>query len=208
MDCLELRRGLADGVDGNDAAQQSHLKTCQKCSALLADMERISASARELREAAEPSPLVWNSIEIALRQEGLIHPPRPSRSLLPSLGSRWTWARWLAPAAAALLIAIGVYVRQHSANPPLAGSVFPGGVAKIADAEGLDDADLLQEIAQQSPAQREQYADNLRHVNDSIRDAQNDIAANPNDAEARHSLMDAYQQKAMLFELAMDRSLP
>ena len=34
------------------------------------------------------------------------------------------------------------------------------------------------------------------------------IAENPNDEEARRSLMEAYQEKAMLFDLAMDRSLP
>ncbi len=53
-----------------------------------------------------------------------------------------------------------------------------------------------------------QYADNLRHVNEYIQDAKVIVAANPNDEEARRSLMEAYQQKAMLFELAMDRSLP
>jgi hypothetical protein len=73
---------------------------------------------------------------------------------------------------------------------------------------GLNDDDLLQEIAQQSPALQAQYADNLRRVNQYIQDAKSVVAANPNDDEARRSLMEAYQQKAMLFELAMDRSLP
>jgi hypothetical protein len=35
-----------------------------------------------------------------------------------------------------------------------------------------------------------------------------DVEADPNDEEARRSLMEAYQQKAMLFDMAMDRSLP
>jgi hypothetical protein len=33
------------------------------------------------------------------------------------------------------------------------------------------------------------------------------VADNPNDEEARRSLLEAYQEKAMLFDLAMDRSL-
>jgi len=53
-----------------------------------------------------------------------------------------------------------------------------------------------------------QYTNNLQHVNQYIQDAQSVVAANPNDDEARRSLMEAYQEKAMLFELAMDRSLP
>jgi hypothetical protein len=55
---------------------------------------------------------------------------------------------------------------------------------------------------------RQEYADNLRHVNEYIHDAKDIVASNPNDEEARRSLMEAYQEKAMLFELAMDRSLP
>ena len=53
-----------------------------------------------------------------------------------------------------------------------------------------------------------QFAENLRHVNQYIQDAKNVVATDPNDEEARRSLMEAYQEKAMLFELAMDRSLP
>jgi hypothetical protein len=66
----------------------------------------------------------------------------------------------------------------------------------------------LQEISAQAPAMRQEYADNLRHVNEYIHDAKDIVASNPNDEEARRSLMEAYQEKAMLFELAMDRSLP
>jgi predicted kinase len=67
---------------------------------------------------------------------------------------------------------------------------------------------LWQEVADESPALQAQYADNLRRVNQYIQDAKSVVADNPNDDEARRSLMEAYQQKAMLFELAMDRSLP
>ena len=73
---------------------------------------------------------------------------------------------------------------------------------------GLNDDDLLLELAQQSPAVKAQYTDNLRRVNEYIVDAKSVVAANPDDEEAHRSLMEAYQQKAMLFELAMDRSLP
>jgi hypothetical protein len=53
-----------------------------------------------------------------------------------------------------------------------------------------------------------QYVENLRRVNQSIHDAQGVVDESPNDEEARRSLMEAYQQKSMLFEMAMDRSLP
>jgi hypothetical protein len=179
---------------------------------LVAELNLIAAAAIALRAADEPSPRVWNSIEIAMRQEGLIRPPRTSRSLLPSLGSRWAWARWALPLAAAVLITVGVYVRQTSLPVQLARNTAPAAAVSsdVSDAAiaGLNDDDLLQEAAQQSPAMQAQYTDNLRRVNQYILDAKGVVAANPNDEEARRSLMEAYQEKAMLFDLAMDRSLP
>jgi len=219
MNCVELRNSLAESEDGASAEQspeqQNHLKICPECSALVADLNLIASSAVALRAADEPSPRVWNSLEIALRQEGLIRPPRPHRSLIPSLSSRWGWARWMAPAAAALLIAVGVYVRQHSLPEQLARNAAQpvvSGAASDATSDleiaGLNDDDLLQEISGQAPAIQAQYEDNLRHVNEYIRDAKSNVAANPNDEDAHRSLIEAYQQKAMLFDLAMDRSLP
>jgi len=207
MNCVELRRSLAEIEDGSSENQQAHLQNCPACSALVAELEAVAAAALQLRATEDPSPRVWNSIEIALRQEGLIHPPRANRSLLPSLGTRWGWARWLAPAAAALLIATGIYVRQHSQTPTMAHDVGRQPVSYAAVA-GLNDDDLRQEIATQSPVLQAQYEDNLRSVNESIRDAEGNVQANPNDEEARRELDEAYAQKAMLFEMAVDPSLP
>ncbi len=210
MNCVELHKSLAETEDGSSAAQQAHLKTCPECSALVRELDLIAASAITLRASDEPSPRVWNSIEIALRQEGLIR-PQPNRSLLPSFSSRWAWARWLAPAAAVVLIAVGVYIRQQSPVERFTQTAIqPATSNAVSDAAigGLNDDDLLQEIAAQTPAMQAEYADNLRRVNEYIHDAKDVVAANPDDEEARRSLMEAYQEKAMLFELAMDRSLP
>jgi len=212
MNCVELQNSLAESENGSSAEQQDHLKACAQCSALVGDLKLIASAAAELRGADEPSPRVWNSIEIALRQEGLVHPPRAGRSLIPSLGSRWAWARWMAPAAAALLFAVGLYVRQNSISVQRAGNEGSAAVSEqpVSDLAiaGLNDDDLLQEIAHETPAMKTQYEDDLRRVNEYIQDAKGIVAANPNDEEARRSLMEAYQEKAMLFELAMDRSLP
>ena len=210
MTCVELEHSLAEIDDGSSAEQRAHLKNCPKCAALVADLLVIACTAGDLRAAHEPSPRVWNSIEIALRQEGLIRPPSSRHSLLPSFGSQWGWARWAAPVAAALLITVGIYVRQHKQVQVASNIVQPtiSGSANDAQLAGLNDDDLMQEVGQQSPALKAQYADNLRRVNDSIQDAKTSVAADPNDEDARRSLMEAYQQKAMLFELALDRSLP
>ena len=207
MNCVELQASLVEIEDGRSSEQREHLKTCPNCAALVAELLRIASTAVELRAVDEPSPRVWKSIESRLREEGIIRPQR-GKSVLPSLDSRWGWARWMAPAAAALLVAAGLYVRQHLPSPQEARKTAPAAAVPDLAIAGLNDDDLLLEVAQQSPTLQAQYADNLRRVNEYIQDAKGVVAANPNDEEARRSLMEAYQQKAMLFELAMDRSLP
>jgi len=211
MNCVELRQSLAEVEDSSSAEQQAHLAGCPACSTLVADLNLIISTAAELRKVDEPSPRVWNSIAIVLRQERLIRPPGESRSLVASFGTRWGGARWMVPAAAALLILVGIYANQHSLSTRLTKDTHPLPVpaanVAVADA-GMNDAELLQEVADRAPFMKMQYEDNLRRVNEYILDAQSTVDANPNDAEARRSLMDAYQQKAMLFEMAMDRSLP
>jgi hypothetical protein len=211
MTCVELQESLIESESGSSAAQRAHLRDCPQCAALVADLLVIACAAGDLRDFHEPSPRVWSSIEAALRREGIIRPQHAGRSFLGSLSS--SWARWALPVAAALLITIGIVVRQHAPSPQLAREGFlpqptvSDGAADVVLA-GLNDADLLAEISQQAPALQAQYAENLRHVNEYIRDAKDSVAANPDDEEARHALMDAYQEKALLFELALDRSLP
>jgi len=45
-------------------------------------------------------------------------------------------------------------------------------------------------------------------VNEYIRDAEESAQADPNDEEAQQSLMDAYEQRAMVYDMALDRSMP
>jgi hypothetical protein len=213
MTCIELQESLADVELGTSPEQLIHLKTCPECSALVRELNAIISSAVDLRGADEPSPRVWNSIRIALREEGLIHPPRPRRSLLPSFDSPWGWSRWLAPMAAALLIVVGTYIYRNAPSQvaTYVEPAIPATNAVTSDASsiaGLNDADLLQEAAKQTPAMQAEFAEDLRRVNQYIHDARDVVAANPNDEEAHRSLLEAYQEKAMLFDLAMDRSLP
>lgn len=214
MTCIELQESLADAGLGTNPEQQNHLSVCPECAALVRELNWIVSSAVDLRAADEPSPRVWNSIEIALRREGLIHPQSSPRSLLPSFNAPWGWRGWLAPAAAALLIALGSYFYEHEPSTQVANNVArsagPAANVITSDASivGLNDADLLQEAAQQTPAMKAEFEEDLRRVNQYIRDAREVVAANPNDEEAHRTLLEAYQQKSMLFELAMDRSLP
>jgi hypothetical protein len=204
MNCVELQQSLAEVEDGSTPEQSIHLKTCPACSELLEELNLIVATASELQASDEPSPRVWNSIEIALRQEGLIRPQAAVERLnMPSFAARWGWARWLVPAAALLLLTVGIQERRQSS--PGGASQQAALVEPVLNPSGLNDEDLLQEVSDNAPTMRSQYEENLRRVNDSIRDDQSAVNESPNDEDARRALMDAYQQKSMLFEMAMDR---
>jgi hypothetical protein len=206
MNCVELQESLAEVEDGSSAEQRAHLVACPACSEMVKELDLIIAAAGQLQAADEPSPRVWNSIEIALRQEGLIRPQRSGLLPMSSFGARWGAARWLVPAAATLLVVLGIYVRRESSPQPVAQQASI--TAPATSPTDLNDDDLMQEVAANTPAMKSQYADSLRRVNESIREAQDFVDESPNDADARRSLMDAYHQKSMLFEMAMDRPLP
>ena len=213
MTCVELQASLAENENASSSEQRAHLRSCPECSALVADLLVIACAAGELRAAHDPSPRVWNGIETALRREGLIRPQRTKGSLLPAFSASWGWTGWMLPVAAALLVTVGILIRQHSASHEVASNENPSTTVAKSEAPldlstGLNDADLMQEVEQQPAALQAEYSDSLRRANQYIEDAKSALAADPNDEEARRSLMEAYQQKAMLFEFALDRSLP
>jgi hypothetical protein len=124
--------------------------------------------------------------------------------------------RWLVPLAAAFLIVFGVFVRQRGPSqlnvserqPQPAGQVtsllHPDEVGVMAS----DDQQLLSTVAARMPSMRAAYEANLRSVNAYIRDAEQSAHSDPNDEVAQQYLMNAYEQRAMVYEMALDRSLP
>jgi len=211
MTCEEFERVLPEPGSGHSIEQEEHLRSCSACSDLVADLKSISQQARLLQGSEEPSPWVWNSIEVALRQEGLIQPQQGhARTPAPMLG--WK-LRWLVPLAAAGLVALGVFMHQRGSGPQLAEQQSPpvGMVTAGLPANDLmasDDVQLLNTVGARMPSMRATYETNLRAVNAYIRDAEQSAHSDPNDEVAQQYLRNAYEQKAMVYEMALDRSLP
>ncbi|MCU1298133.1 MAG: hypothetical protein JWO91_2411 [Acidobacteriaceae bacterium] len=205
MTCTEFERALADIIDDESCRtveHHQHIETCSSCESLVNDLNAISEEARFLEREAEPSARVWNSIEMALRQEGLIRGRRRVFTIFEQK-RHWWRAAWLVPVAATLLVIFGVRYeltapKEASKNISLAAN----------DVTSDDDQQLLQTVQRRSPAMLASYEDNLRNVNSYIRDAEESAKSNPNDEEAQRILMNAYEQKAMVYEMAVDRSLP
>jgi hypothetical protein len=210
MTCAEFQEVLPELMEGEGSVElQAHLKSCPSCSELVSELNAISEQSRHLQAAAEPDPRVWRSIETQLRREGLIREPQPRHLLTFPARGRWS-AAWLVPVAAALLLGMAFLVnrsgpkQQALNNPPRVTQAAPVDVATV----DPEDNEVLAEVGKRAPAMEAAYAENLKHVNAYIHDAQQTLAQNPDDDEARQYLLEASQQKAMLYDMALERSLP
>ena len=67
-----------------------------------------------------------------------------------------------------------------------------------------DDQQFLDQVSGRSPTMKATYESQLRSVNSYIRDAEAYVKRNPADEDARRHLMHAYEQKAMLYQMALD----
>ena len=214
MTCEEFGRVLPElEGDHHNIEQEEHLKTCCLCSALVSDLNAISAEARLLPDEQEPSPRVWNSIAIALRQEGLIRDPQ-APPVSPSRPGGWRLA-WLRPVTIVLVLGAALLLEfEHipRGTPVAQQAATSAPIQGIADGVSQDsaiDADQVQLLnLVRAPAMRARYESDLRAVNAYIRDAQTSVRDNPNDAIAQQYQMNAYEQRAMVYEMAMSRALP
>ena len=168
------------------------------------DLSYIAEEALTLQASEEPSPRVWNSLEIALRQEGLIRQPQRAHSIV-GMFERWRMA-WLVPVAAAL-VAVATLIIQRSDNGVQTAEHGPAVQTQVSQ-EDADDQQVLAAVSARTPTMRATYEANLKNVNQSIKEAKQSADADPNDEEAQESLMSAYEQKSMIYDMALDRSLP
>ena len=219
MNCVEFERVLLE--ESRTPEQQAHLSSCPACASLLADLDFISSQARSLLATDEPSPAVWNALEIQLRKEGLIRSPESPRPRVDFF-RRWR-AAWLVPVAAALVV-VGVVrlhhpagvgenlpiAKQMQASPAKKHPVMSASSASVSTpavsgtAVSSEDRELLDTVAARPPAQRARYAADLDDANAFIRDAEAAAKIDPNDIYRQQMLINAYEQKQMLYDLAVE----
>ena len=86
-----------------------------------------------------------------------------------------------------------------------APSDSPAEEAAISPPTSTEDNEFLTEVSQRAPSMRATYANQLQAVNKEIRETQAYITRNPGDVDARQHLMECYEQKAMFYQIALDR---
>ena len=70
MSCVEFQAQLSELIgSGEDVSAHPHVESCERCRALLADLETIAEAARQLFPSVEPPDEVWEHIESAIKRE-------------------------------------------------------------------------------------------------------------------------------------------
>jgi hypothetical protein len=203
MNCHEFQKDLPEIIEGGGTDEQKkHLASCPVCVDLVQDLRYIAEQAKLLVPMEDPSPRVWDGIERSLKQEGLwpAHggPANPRPFLVPQRG------RLALPMMAAVaVIVVAIVAGYYSRNSAGAGSTMSAGPA-ISSAGLLepDDQQLIRSVSTRGAVTGDSYRKNLEDVNAYIADAKKWVEAHPDDADAREALMQAYQQKQLLYEMA------
>jgi hypothetical protein len=210
MSCTDFQRVLPYIIDtGGSAEEQAHLRECAVCSDLVADLKYIAEQAKLLVPLVEPSSRVWEGISRSIRSEGLARPQHERRGRVLAF-PQWARPAWAAAAAAIVLVVLGIAVyRNNSRNTVDIAQVQPPAVNDEVVASGItpEDQTLLAEVATAAPDVRETYENGFKQVNAYIAQARGELERNPNDQEARAYLMEAYEQKSMLYEMAMSHAM-
>jgi hypothetical protein len=210
MNCQQFQEVLPYIIEsGGNEEEEEHLRRCPACAELVQDLQYIAQQAKLMLPMHDPSPRVWAGIEDSLHRQGLIQEGRMSllghMTTIPTQSRSWTPLGWaMALAAMAVFAALLINYRPQLPVMPASAQNVSAPTAAIES----DDQQLITRVSQQSPDVRHAYEDSLREVNAYISDAQQAVDQDPEDAVARAHLLDAYQQKEMLYQMATVRALP
>jgi hypothetical protein len=219
MRCEHFEEMLAEQIDGPLPIEaMAHLDACSECRVLREDLQAIAVAAQEWGiDQPAPAPHVWAAIETRLQAEGLIAQPSPEPIAAQGwLSGWWNFASRLELAGAyalAMLVAAGLAGYR---NAPVTGTFERPAATVQLSRPALDglgptlDGNMQRVVASFSPDFDDSVTislqQNLRIVDNLIAVCEKTVREHPRDPLAREYLYGAYQQKADLLAVAMDRS--
>jgi hypothetical protein len=213
MLCHELENILSQEPDAAmPPALAEHLEICADCRALAADLEAIRLGSLDLPAEEEPPARVWAQIRLQLEAEGLIREPRFEHAPRRSAG----WAFFQRPAFAGtilglLLLAAGlVGVQGVGTHSDLAAdwnpAIRPMQLETTEQVASLDASEAgIESLQQLDSGVQVVFKRDLALVDSAISTCEKSVREQPDNDLAREYLYDAYQQKAQLLAVAMDR---
>jgi len=209
MRCQEFESVLEQSIDQPMPAEATaHLTQCGDCRALTADLEAITAMARELSVPDEEPPArVWTQLRAQLVEEGIIRTPELQHAAEQKSG-------WLAgvlgfmrrpvmvAAYSAVMVLTAALAWQHNwkTDEPDPFAVTAQNNLNKLETQTMAD---LQTI---DPEANVKLRRDLKIVNDFIAVCEKAVREEPKDETARQYLYGAYQQKSQLLTAATEHS--
>lgn len=210
MNCQQFQEILPYIIEtGGNEEEEAHLRSCAACSELVQDLRYIAEQAKLLLPMRDPNPRVWTNIEQSLHREGLLPEGRLSRqgqitnystSIQAKSGTPIGWV--MALAALIVFAAVIINYKPHLPSQQLTAQNSSATTAQLES----DDQQTIAQVAQQGPEVRRAYEDGLKEANAYISDAEQAVKQDPQDITAQADLLEAHQQKDMLYQMAAARS--
>src|ERR1700730_272598 len=207
MQCREVEEVLAqEGFVPVPEVARAHLVGCNSCKNFIADLAAIVATAHLLPVEVEAPRRVWTSLRAQLEEEGVIR----------SAERRSGWAnfseffrpRVLATSAVGLLIAaaVALQLQRPTTQPTEALNAYDNLYQDTSLTLDNDEARLpAMQLAGNSGVDVS-LRQNLDIVDQFIVDCEQRVKEQPQDDLAREYLTGAYQQKAELISVMMERA--
>jgi hypothetical protein len=200
-----------EGFEPLPQAARAHVAGCRQCQGFVADLRAIVSAAERLPAEIEPPARVWVSLRNQLELEGIIKEPvevpaEEQPSWWQGVGNL-VRTRAFATVAVGLLIAAAGILQLRQTGDPLSStpSLGPNGLAQTAKFLSEQEIDLRNmHLTSTSPVDAT-LEQNLQQVDAFIADCERHLKEAPQDDLAREYLSDAYQQKAELLSVMMDR---
>jgi anti-sigma factor RsiW len=211
--CADIQRQLSEFVDGllpsaAHAEVLAHVRECADCSGVLADMERIVSTARQLGPVTPPEH-IWLEVAGQMRLEA----PASARPVPAARPSRAIW-QWAGLTAALLAVTAGVYVYQRRAVAPPAVTQAPpvtGSIQAVNDelTQALDHYQRavaeLEAVTRDGdstidPAVVNTVRTSLGSIDAAIAESRAALASNPDSDPARDSLFEALRRKISVLQ--------
>ena len=206
MQCKEVEVVLdQEGFVPVPEAARAHLAGCSSCQNFIADLTAIVATAHLLPAEVEPPPRVWTSLRTQLEAEGIIR--TTSRHAWWPDFSEFFRPRALATAAVGLLIvaAAGLQFQHPAPQPTEARNAYDNVYQDTSLTLSNDEAHLPAMQLASSSGVDASLRKNLDIVDQFIVDCEQRVKQDPQDDLTRDYLTGAYQQKAELISVMMDR---
>ena len=207
MQCKEVEAVLEQqGFVPVPEKARAHLAGCHSCQSLVSDLTAIVATAHLLPAEVEPPARVWSAVRQQLEAEGII-----------KSGSRQPWWQGfsglfrarvfaLSSVAALALFALALQLPQPTQRSTEVRILSPDTLSDTSSILSKDEANLpAMHLTSDANVVNISLRQNLDIVDKFIVDCEQRIKDAPDDQLARDYLTGAYQQKAELISVMMER---